>query len=330
MRRRSYWTALLGALLFVALLFPVRGLAVTPEGEVPLLTFAAFSDVHVVDARNIDHYRSTHKFRHALRDLVPSKPDFLVINGDLSNGREQDLLLVRSLVKENGNFKLFPSMGNHEYYYQWQNPKWNDERAKKQFQQIFGLEQLYYDHFEKGAHFIHLSPEQYMAKQKEIGEAAWLSDQQIAWFKKTLLSSKAPTFVFLHQPLDNTVGKTDVGISAVQTAQLLAIAKLHPQVVWFSGHSHVSITANSEYVQQDGITFVGLGSIFQPVEVSSTAFEGSIKEGGYHLRVDPLKSESRFVELYRDRIVIRDRDHQKNAWGNKHVIQIDSKSLLTR
>lgn len=310
---RRYVAAALFTLLMAVLLIPGTGLAGPKQLEEPMLTFAVFSDVHVMDAWSIDHYKSTYKFTHALRDIAPLKPDFLVINGDLSNGRQKDLELVQTINKANGNFKLYPTMGNHEYYYQWENPEWNDDKAKAAFREVFRLDKLYYDHFEQGAHFIHLSPEQYMAKQKEIGEAAWLSDEQIRWFEKTLLGSKAPTFVFLHQPLDKTVGKTDNGVSAVQTQQLLAIAKKHPQVIWFSGHSHVSITAPTEFLQQDNIIFVGLGSVYQPV-VDRIA--------------DHFKSESRFIELYRDRIVIRDRFHHKNSFGETYTIPISEKSLL--
>ncbi|TCP55439.1 calcineurin-like phosphoesterase family protein [Tumebacillus sp. BK434] len=311
---RQYFAFALCMLLMAVLLIPGTGFAGPRQLEEPLLQFAVFSDVHVMAEWSIDHYKSTFKFTHALRDIAPLKPDFLVINGDLSNGRPKDLELVRKLLKANGNFKLYPTMGNHEYYYQWEMPDWNDDRAKAVFRKTFGLGKLYYDHVEQGAHFIHLSPEQYMAKQKEIGEAAWLSDEQLRWFEKTLLGSKAPTFVFLHQPLDRTVGKTDRGISAVQTRQLLAIAQKHPQVVWFSGHSHVSITAPTEFLRQDNITFVGLGSVYQPIVGMSA---------------DHFKSESRFVELYRDRIVIRDRLHHKNSFGAAYTIPISDKSLLT-
>ncbi|MFD2171583.1 metallophosphoesterase family protein [Tumebacillus lipolyticus] len=328
---RRFLAAFLSSLMLSALLVQPNGLArESVQIETPLLKFAAFSDTHVMDAWNIDPYKRTHKFTHALRDIKAFQPDFLVINGDLSNGREQDLKRLKSILKANGNYRLFPSMGNHEYYYQWENSKWNDEKAKAQFQQMFGLKQLYYDHFEKGAHFIHLSPEQYMPMQKQIGEAAWLSDKQIEWFEKTLLASQAPTFVFLHQPLDNTVGKTDPGVSAVQTEKLLAIAKRHPQVVWFSGHSHVSVTSPTEVVEKEGITFVGLGSVYQPIELVKKRSVGEANQGESSFRVDQFKSESRFVTLYRDRIVIRARLHHNNSWGDQHVIRLKRQKAVDK
>lgn len=307
------------SLLSLLLTPPARAANDTGAKEKPLFSFAVFSDVHVHGKWSPQHASSVQKFTQALRDIAPLQPEFLVIDGDLTNGRPEDYKQLRETYQQNAAFPLYPTMGNHEYYFQWTNKKWNDRREKQQFLNEFGLRRLYYDRYEHGFHFIFLSPEQYMPRQKKIGEAAWLSPEQIKWFERTLLASKAPTFVFLHQPLNKTVFSVDFGLSAVQSDQLLKIARKHPQVIWFSGHSHISTDSKTEAMHRDGILFVGSGSVFEPEDLKDKPAPGAEKYGSHYLVVDPAKSESRYVDVYADHVEIRTRFHNKAAWGKQAI-----------
>ncbi|KEO83982.1 metallophosphoesterase family protein [Tumebacillus flagellatus] len=289
--------------------------------EKPLPTFGVMSDVHVVSRWEPPHVDGALKFAHALRDLRHFHPDFEVVNGDLTTtGSPQAMSLARQIADDHAGTPVYVTMGNHEYYQTWIDPKWSDESAKDAFRRTFDLPGLYYEKWVRGVHLIFLSPEQYSVKQKQIGEAAWLSDAQLAWFKKTLRSAPdAPTFVFLHQPLDGTVGKTDLGVSAVQTRELLRIASLHPRLVWFSGHSHVSAREKTEHIVKNGVHFFGLGSVYEPVALSTKPAPGAQKRGdGVYMVAHGEWSESRFVEVYRDRIVVKTRLHQDGTWA-EHV-----------
>ncbi|MBL0386473.1 metallophosphoesterase [Tumebacillus sp. ITR2] len=318
--------AVVVALLFVFVLRPAHSAAPeeSPAVEKPLLKFGVLSDVHVVSWWEPPHVDGALKFANALRDLRQFQPDFDVVDGDLTtNGSALSLSLARQIADDHAGSPVYPTMGNHDYYASWNNPKWNDALAKEQFKRTFGLQNIYYDKWVKGVHLIFLSPEQYMEKQKQIGEAAWLSDRQLAWFEKTLRSAPdAPTFVFLHQPLDGTVGKSDPGVSAVQTARLMKIAATHKHLVWFSGHSHIDAVEPSESVVKNGVHFLGLGSVYEPIEVTREPVQGSEKRGEQlYMHPHGERSESRFVEVYRDRIVIKTRLHHEENW-DEHVVSI--------
>lgn len=277
----------------------------------PLLSFAVLSDLHVMsNPHQPPTLNSVLKFTHALRDLRPLHPQFVVLNGDLTTtGSPQDLALAKEISLDQAGCPVYPTMGNHEYYYSWNHADWNDALAKKQFLRTFDLPALYYDKWVDGIHLIFLSPEQYRERQKQIGEAAWLSPEQLHWFEKTLRSSRALTFVFLHQPLDGTVGKSDARVSVVQTPQLMEIASQHPQVIWFSGHSHLDAELPSEAVVKRGIHFYGLGSVYAPLVLTKGPQPREI--------VYADRSQSRFVEVYRDRIVIKTRLHHANRFGDR-------------
>lgn len=310
------WLLLLCLFLMLPLSLPAVHAAESNDDE-PLLSFAVMSDTHVVTEGdpNNHHRLSVDKFTHALRDLRRLNPDFLVINGDLTEGKPEDVKLLRSIYHQNAWFPLYPTIGNHEYYHQWTNKAWDDTRAQELFRNAFGLEQLYYDRYINGVHLIFLAPEQYMKKRTEHGEGAWLSEEQIKWFEETLLSSKAPTFVFLHQHLDNTVFKEDQSISVIQTDQLKAIARKHPQVIWFSGHSHITADWPTEIVKQDGILYVGTGSVLAPIDVSAKSLPGYEPRANLFIKTNYQKSQSRYIDIYRDRIVIRTRNHHSNEWA---------------
>jgi len=290
--------------------------------EQPLFSFAVFSDTHVMANWNPDHLRSTQKFSHAVRDADRLQPEFFVINGDLTNGTPDDIRLIKQLYHRETKRPLYPTMGNHEYYYQWSHKDWNDARAKEQFRTAFGLKRLYYDAYIHGFHFIWLSPEQYMPRQKEIGEAAWLSDEQVRWFERKLRERDVPAFVFLHQPLTGTLYSDRQGNSTIQTKQLLAIAKGHKQtVVWFSGHTHRALDRKEEIKKLDNVLFVSTGSIFMPEERSGSWVLGGRPVGDHYLFPAPFKSQSRYVEVYEDRIRIRTRDHHLERWNKVEHIE---------
>ncbi|PWK11271.1 metallophosphoesterase family protein [Tumebacillus permanentifrigoris] len=316
--------AVVVALLLCCVLTPAQSFYASPSRaervEKPLASFGVLSDVHVVSDWQPAHLNGALKFANALRDLRTYHPDFIVVNGDLTtNGSPEDLSLAREIANDHAGCPLYPTMGNHDYYHSWDNPSWSDARAQAQFLRTFSLPNLYYDKWVHGAHLIFLSSEQYFRQQKERGEAAWLSNQQLHWFANTLRSAPAaPTFVFLHQPLDGTVGKSDPDVSAVQSVELLDLASHYPHIVWFSGHSHIDAEAPSEAVVKRGVHFYGLGSVYEPIELTADPTPGSEKRGeGLYLHPHPERSESRFVELYPDRIVIKTRLHHLATWSDQ-------------
>ena len=102
------------------------------------------------------------------------------------------------------------------------------------------------------------------------------SAQQLEWLAAQLADAaqsdpESPIFVFLHQPLQNTLTGTEAS-AILENDALRAILDQYPQAVVFSGHSHAAL--NSEKPVYDGNGFgasmVHSGSVsalsgFQPV-----------------------------------------------------------------
>ncbi|WP_027415854.1 hypothetical protein [Aneurinibacillus terranovensis] len=82
-----------------------------------------------------------------------------------------------------------------------------EQDSIRRFLDFAGYHQLFYDKWIKGYHFIFLGSEQYRQSNPYNYEDAYLSDEQLDWLRTKLKEGdrKRPTFIFLHQPLPDTV-----------------------------------------------------------------------------------------------------------------------------
>lgn len=101
-------------------------------------------------------------------------------------------------------------------------------------------------------------------------------------------------------------------------AELKAIMKQHPQIkLWLSGHTHMGAAIAGNVARKDGITYVGLGSTcyqFVPATGKDAVYSGFAK--------DLSACESRMLEVWPDRMVIRARNHAQKAWLDDQELTI--------
>ncbi|MEC0226013.1 metallophosphoesterase family protein [Paenibacillus alba] len=280
----------------------------------PLFSFSVLSDVHV-GAKDTD---SQKRFRAALADHMNIRPDskLMVLNGDLTNGINNDYKSLFNIMYE---FKLPPvhaTMGNHEYYGLWETKQedldtsrlstdWSSGQAINSFEQMFNYKKPYHELVMEDYHFLFLSGEAYRDVDANVKEDAYLSPEQLAWFKdKLALSSTAdadkPIFVFLHQPLVHTLGGSDQELGVVQHEELRAILNQYPNVVFFTGHTHWNLETTEQIKQ---LTFLAVGSSsVREVWNAKNEPEGS------------AASQSLVVDVFADRIAIQGREHSDKKW----------------
>jgi Icc protein len=293
------------------------GAAVTDSpGDKPVLTFSVMSDIHI-QAWDTESHR---RFLEALRDHAAVNPrsKLLVLNGDLTDGNEEDYRMLMELLQKVPHPPVHATMGNHEYYRLWRtpeggidttrlNPDWSSGQAVGLFTRFFVYKKPYHDLWLAGYHFLFLSGEAYRDRVQDVGEDAYLSDAQLAWLEKRLSPSlsdrlknqRKPVFVFLHQPLPHTLDGTDNERGVVQAERLGAILNKHPEVVFFSGHTHRDL-GTTKQVAHPSFTAAGSASVRYVLE----------KDG----LPDPQKSQSLVVEVYRNKVVIRGREHSTRQW----------------
>lgn len=290
----------------------------------PLLSFPVLSDIHV---QSWD-VRSQRKFEAALHDLNQINPnsDTLVINGDITNGMPEDYWKLAQIMKSNPHpEKVEYVIGNHEFYKAWFDDNWawspetfpNGEKEQasiERFLQLTGEQHVYYNREINGYTFLFLGMEHYRQSDPANLEDAYLSQEQLDWLQAKLrLSAGAdrekPIFVFLHQPLPNTVAGTRFcctnNRAVIQHEELRKILSQFPQIIFFSGHTHWELKLPDTFVH-DSFTMVNSASVEQ-----LWTDNGS---GGGELEMEPDESQGLYIEVYQDKVMIKGRDFYRRSW----------------
>ncbi|WP_170932636.1 metallophosphoesterase [Desulfosporosinus sp. FKB] len=290
----------------------------------PILTFGVVSDIHV-QAKN---KMAKLKFLKMLSDVKEHlNIHTLIINGDLGNGSSSDYAALRKLIgSQANNLKIFYTIGNHEFYQAYVNPKtkrWSpktfpnnesDQTAINRFLSYTGQSTVYYDKYISGYHFIFLGSEKSALSGKRYRDKTYLSTTQIAWFQKKLKENYVPhkpIFVFLHQPFPTTTSSKEyrsIHNYVLQEDQLRTLLSNYPEVIVFSGHTHWLLGQGRE-IMQGPFNVVNDSSVEMPVD------HNGVKES--------KESQGLQVTVYKDQVVIQGRDFANNTWITKAIHKIN-------
>ncbi|WP_179031217.1 metallophosphoesterase family protein [Paenibacillus kribbensis] len=185
------------------------------------------------------------------------------------------------------------------------------EKRLNQFAVATGMKGSYHDHWINGYHYIFLGTEQPHPKNCDM------SAEQLEWLATKLsedASPDRPIFVFLHQPLIDTVAgsmKEQGWYGVNQDAELKAVLSHYPQVFLFSGHTHWQLEAKrTMYDDGDQMpTMFNAASVGYLWTDQDEHLEGS---QGLH------------VDVYHDRVVVKGRDFVTGTWieNAEYVVQL--------
>ncbi|GAA3409644.1 metallophosphoesterase family protein [Paenibacillus hodogayensis] len=282
-----------------------------PLADGSLLGVMILSDTHV----NSGFEEQSDKLRKALDDTsrFDSRIDALLITGDITDaGTDADYREYANVMKA---YKKLPAvhanMGNHDYYGIWidKDGQWSkdsmpngksDEHSRRAFMSQFGLERTYHDFYVNGFHFIMLSQEAYVQEKPEVGEGAWYSDEQLAWFKKALEPHKdgSPVFVMIHQPLP-AIGQDGGSHQLIRAQAFRSLLKPYANVFVFSGHRHQNFRSGEHYSKE---TF----HWFQNASVGRTR---PVQQGD-----NTPTAQGLYVQVYADKVVLRAREFMDRTW----------------
>lgn len=302
------------SLLFILFLCSLNKTAAKND-DLPF-TFSVLSDMHIVDSDQ----RSHQLFLESLKDhqSVNPRSSLLVLNGDLTDGYSQDYQRLFTLLDKVPHPSVHATMGNHEYYQIWDkrhfghqlNPNWTSMQAKELFLANFNYDQVYHDFWLNGYHFIFLSGERYRDEDPSVHEDAYLSQKQLYWLSERLqdeaashIGPKRPTFIFLHQPLKHSLDGSAFDRGVVQHEKLRHILGKHKPIILFTGHTHEDLETTKQF-NYDHVYLVGSGSVRQVVKGQSKC----------------NKSESLIVDVYKNQIVIKKREHIQKRWIAPHDV----------
>lgn len=262
--------------------------------EQPIFSFQIITDTHVTE----DHEHGYNKhLEQALADIASVAPNSRAIMhiGDLTDhGFEQEYDEFQRIWSsyEAKLPRLYITTGNHDVGLgNWQ------ERSGR-FLARTGNETLYHDHWIEGYHFIFLSTE------AGLDRYCTLSQTQLDWLQQRLAENAAankPIFLFLHQPLKNTVAGSmehQDWHGVTEDEQLQAIIQQFPQIMMFTGHTHWELGSPHTYNEAKPAMF----------NAASVAYlwtdEDEYKYG----------SQGYYVDVYDDKLTIHGRDFVNKSW----------------
>ncbi|WP_322922468.1 metallophosphoesterase family protein [Paenibacillus campi] len=170
------------------------------------------------------------------------------------------------------------------------------------FNEATATEGAYYQQRLGGYVFIFLGTERPLAKD------CHLSSMQLQWLRQrleaaTTASPGKPIFVFLHQPLKDTVAGSlaEQGWFGVeQDGELKKLLLRYPQVMLFSGHTHWQLNSpHTMHQSAGGAVMFNAASVAYLWTDADEYLEGS---QGY------------YIDIYSAHIVVRGRDFASARW----------------
>lgn len=245
--------------------------APVPEGTYGsvLSSMAVLSDTHAYEGE----YACANNIGNALNDISQNwyRLDTILLNGDITDNGYDSQYDAFSQIAESAGYS-FPSsftcvMGNHEIMgdYTFGFDSFNSLTAT--FCRRTGNESPCYERYIGGTHIIALGPDQYVNPSDAVGcDKFCLSAAQLSWLSSLLDEDESrgeTSFVFIHEPLKNTVADTYAGgwgydNSIADDDALHSVIYSHSHTILFSGHTH---SYPDVVDQQGGNLFVGTGSV---------------------------------------------------------------------
>jgi len=287
---------------------PSLGLPPAEPGQPKPFRVALLSDVHLQPEGSSLADPVNAKLQKAVAELRGLEPDLWVTNGDIADhGASSELAAFKKVMaKVVTPDRLLVTTGNHEFY----DMETTDDVSLRRFREAFGLQTPYSSRVVNGVHFAMLADEQWKTAPYNK-DWCWITPEQVRWFEKVLAEHRQRfTCVFMHQPLNETVASS-LGANAFggtnMAKEIYALLKQNPQVkLWFSGHTHRALTVDNQVVKKEQTTFVALGStIYLLMPPDQT---------GGRFKRDADASQSRVMEIYPEKVVIRARDHTAGQW----------------
>lgn len=305
-------------------------------GQQPLLTFQIITDTHVTADPTHEYNLNFERALHDLAIHAQGSSGIMHIGDITDHGFAEEYEEVHRIL---GLYQaelpeIRYTLGNHDVGL----GHWESRLAM--YTSRMGMPGPYHDHWIGGYHFIFLGTEE------GLPTFCNLSDEQLRWLDSKLgesqergqspdqhqlngqasgeeaprellkeqpaegqsmdrqAMSERPVFLFLHQPLKDTVAgslESQEWYGVTQDQDLRSILSKYPQTLLFTGHTHWELEVNNTM-------YPGNGEIANMFNAASVAYLWT--------NADEHKTGSQgfYVEVYRDRVLVRGRDFTTGSW----------------
>lgn len=277
---------------------------VTNDGTGNNIKIAVLSDFQL---KSTTSSTVTNNIKTALQNYKAKGVDVILVPGDMTDDASlagyQKMWAAFDAVWPDASTRppIISCMGNHDYWNgRFQTPQVpNDlEAAKALYMEQMGVDSLNTHDVVKGYHFISISPQ-------DDSTHGLFTEESIAYLENAIAEAEAddptkPIFVQAHQHVRKKVDGVEYPTVYLSdewgNAALYDAMKDHPQVVFFSGHSHAPID-DERSIHQEDFTSIGTSSM-NYLELESGKVGGT-KPTGYNTRAQSL-----YLEVTADEITV--------------------------
>lgn len=266
-----------------------------PGGHPPLLTFQIITDTHVTADPSHEYNQN---FGRALQDLADHAQGSSGIMhiGDITDhgfGEEYDEVHRILKLHQAALPEIRYTLGNHDVGL----GHWESRLAM--YTSRMGMPGPYHDHWIGGYHFI------FMGTEEGLPTFCNLSDEQLRWLDRKLGEKlDQPVFLFLHQPLKDTVAgslESQEWYGVTQDKELRSILSKYPQTLLFTGHTHWELEVDNTMYPGNGET----ATMFNSASVAYLWTNADEHKNG---------SQGFYVEVYPDKVLVKGRDFTTGSW----------------
>ena len=305
--------------------------------EKKLFSFAVISDLHVTADPEHIHNRHLKNCFSRLLHLVPDAIG-IMCTGDVTNHgypeEWEQFSVLWTEARERGRPPMHFAVGNHDmHFYKYHGElgyRTSFEAQKAAFLRYTHTDSETFYHFSVigGNYFIFLGPDR-SVNSEENDCYVPISARQRAWLTAELEKAarqKALAFLFLHQPLRDTVSGSLCSVDplvqswhgVIEDAELRAVTDRFPGLVLFTGHTHWKFDSLQPFLP-------GNGKAASYINAASVAYlwtdqNGTVESGG---SVPEPGSEGLIVEVYRHFILLRGYDFAAGRWSASAQFRLD-------
>jgi metallophosphoesterase len=292
-------------------------------------TFVVVTDLHITaDPAHAHNVHLTNCFSEIVR-LAPEALGIMCAGDTTNHGYPEEWERFTALWEkaiQTGLPPMYFAVGNHDiHFYKYQNElgfQTDFETQKATFLRYTHTDSADFYHYNmiEGRYFIFLGPDRTI----DPGECdcyVHISEKQQKWLTALLEEAwrqNAPAYLFLHQPLRETVSGSLCSLNpsiqswngVIEDAALRAITDRFPNLVMFTGHTHWKFDSIQPVLP-------GRGKTCSYVNAASVAYLWTDKNGTLENENDSpeLGSEGLFVDEYDDFILLRGYDFAAGKWS---------------
>lgn len=314
-----------------------------PSVSYPLYTFSVLSDIHVASEKTTQRTNLANALDYVKNKTQASA--IITVGDNVDNGTDSAWETFNNIRSNyiSESLPMFCAIGNHEF--KDANGTSSDTAAldsaylakfkNNAVSGIIGMtsvDKVYYSFELNGCKYIMLGSEgQSTLSPGMPREHAYISQTQINWFQSEVNAAKAanpnmPIFVFLHQPLKNTVSGSlearnpviqdwwGIAESTSAEAQIRSIIENNTNMILFTGHTHWEFSSLNPILLDSSkssayINTASVGYLWNDNNIDEYSIDGS---QGY------------IVEIHDGFLYLRGRDFAKNTWNlaTQYIIPI--------